>query len=103
MQNQPTDIFEEGIFGYGDNPAKYSNKISPEEIARAKKVAVPATPVITAPTPEKPVNRFQKEQDQIMAIVDTLKPEVNQTVVLAAILREFTPEAREYIYKLSMK
>ena len=101
MQNQPTDIFEEGIFGYGDRPPK--PQFTPEEIARAKQVAAPAERP-DPPTPQKPPEHLGKERDAIIAIIDAIPNHTNQAVVLANVLRqEFTPEARKYIYELSLK
>lgn len=88
--NNPLDVFNEALF-------------TRKEMDDAKANAVTAIPHFEKPAPPPvPPKRFQKEHDNILAIISTLTPEVNQAVVLAGILKEFTPEARQYIYKLSM-
>jgi hypothetical protein len=93
MQNQPTDIFEEGIFGYGDNPAKYS-KISPEEMAAAKENAVEA---------DRHSPAVKEIKTILNKLIDTQVTGHESWNVMIDVLKAFPPEVRTYLYKQSMK
>ncbi|MCI4435384.1 MAG: hypothetical protein JHC33_01055 [Ignisphaera sp.] len=91
MQNQPTDIFEEGIFGYGDRPPR---RLTPEEMASAKERAV------TADRHSPAVKEIKTVLNRIIDTQDTGHESWN---VMIDVLKAFPEEVRTYIYKQAMK